>query len=154
MYEPPKLSERQKKQVTDLQMKCNQELESTLQDNNFPVDEIPVDFIELLKKALRVEKERTLQCSTPVLMALHKAVNAQTYIFTLQEFGFGCNSIEDKTPEEIGVNVGEDYTNVRLQIHELGLKWQAIVKDLQDPIKARYKVLIERVQRNEPIIMP
>ena len=49
----PQFTERQKEQMQDLQTKLNQELESVLTENNFPIDEIPVDFIDLLKKVFK-----------------------------------------------------------------------------------------------------
>lgn len=149
------LSERQKQQIAELQQKQQSEMLAALIENNFPAEAIPGAFNSWLGYALIHEKQGNLQCDWPTLRSLFTKLKEKevAHEYTLQQFGFSCNCIEDKTPNQLCVDAAE-YITIQDTIQELATKWKEIVGALHEPIQKRYQELINQVRNNKPIIMP
>jgi hypothetical protein len=147
------LSQRQQAQIVELNHKEQVEMKLALEQNKFPSDSIPDTFNEWLLKALAHEKQSTAQCDWKVLRLLHTNSLENSTDYPLQHFGHACNSIEDKTPVQLGVS-NEEYVIIQDTIQDLAREWTKIAAELNDPIKKRYKILTDQVRNNKPIIMP
>ena len=148
----PQLSERQMAALQDIRTEKQQELAKMLEETMFPVSEIPTDFSTWVHKALRHEKQSTLQCTWPILKSLLEQPPVGGDRFTLQQLGFACNSIEDKTPAEMEVTA-EEYIVIMEAIQAMAATWQQINKDLGASVIEKYKTQ-ENLVRSGKTVQP
>lgn len=131
-------------QPTDLQQKFQQELSSFEQSTPFPVDQLPEQFNDWKREAMRFYAPSALKMVPADFEKLYKET-----AYNIEDMGTLINIMERATMKNLDM-VFEDYIFYQMTIEKLATTWKEIMEPEQIRLQRKYQAMARIATPQQP----
>jgi hypothetical protein len=121
-----------------------------LKEEKFPDELLPVDFDRWKHAAFQFESPLGMNQKYGISFQDYKVVLMKKYGFTLFEVLVIANTIEVRTPHEIGHMVEANYYDVQAAIHEINRHWNTQTETIRDSVERKIEIMTGHKTQSGP----
>jgi hypothetical protein len=133
--------------------KFNEEFKKRLKEEKFPDELLPADFDRWKHASFQFESPLGMNQKYGISFQEYKVLLMKTNGFTLYEVLVIANTIEVRTPHEIGQMIEANYYDVQAAIHEINKHWNTETETIRRSVETKIEIMTgHKTQRGPNIV--